>query len=729
MAVPWRFRLIAWPSVALFLAMGLSRLAFLAWFGEPAAGRAKEALEALLLGLRFDARMTALLALPAVLLLREGVARVDGDGDGSRRGRTLLRLALCSQAVGLLVFAAGLASLTHDVPESRPFLLAFLAWALVDRFAFSWNGLKTQRPMAWLWGSYAAVCGALALAAFAVDVAVYSWTRTRLSGMLLLLLADGRVNARVAWESYPVVRVGLALGLVLVAGLGALRRLASRPVAAGVSRQRRRAFDGLLAAVVLVSIWGSFTPERLSWQDARTGGDGFFASLALNPLLCFLETKRSGEARYDLEAVRASRPLLAERLGAPLPGQGPDGMPTLRRVLEPRSQVPPGSRPNVVLVHLESLAAFKMGLFGNPAGATPFLDGLLRRSLLFDRAYAVGDNTARAFFPLLYGIADVTPAFSSTRNPLAVEQETLVDALEGYGRYYFTGGAPDYCGIRASLASSIRGLVTNGEDDIPSPRRTVWGVSDADLLREVDRRLRTIPEPFFALVQTAGNHLPFDVPGDVPGFARRPLRAEELSAGQFESQEEYDSLRFLDFCLERFFHEAERSSYFASTVFVLYGDHGVVRGARDQRFGAVPLELYHVPLAFFGPAYFPEGRRIPTLASQVDLLPTLVSLLGLRASYQGLGRDLFDPASEGLSAPFTFRVSGNATVVGLRQESFYLVASTDGTTALFRVDDPEGRDVSRRWPERTREMAAVARATREWSAFLLTHNRPAGSRP
>jgi len=712
--LPPRVSLILWPSLALLALMGLYRLFFIGQFHGLGLLREAGMGKALVLGLRFDLRMTALLALPALILLRLG----------SKPRPAMRAWAFPSQLAGLLLYAVTLFFVTSDVKRAKPWFAAFALVAVLDWIFLRGFGLRTHPSLRRLWAAYLALALATLLLAFGADLGAYAYTHTRLNGTLMEFLANPLLSARMVWETYPVLRALLGLAAALALALMGLGSLARRALKAPLPpRPGKRAVDLAFALLVVGALWGRASSYPLRWGDAYSLGNSFQAAAALNPMLFFLETKLSEGPGFDLAKVRASGPLLAKYLGAPeAPACAAE--PSLRRTLEPRPQLPTGARPNLVFLHLESLAAYKMGIFGNPVKATPFLDGLLEESLFFDHFYVPVENTSRSMFAMFYGIPDVTPGNTATRNPMMVDQDTLLKALENYHRYYFLGGSGNWAQLRATLKNNIPGLETFERESFKSPEVDVWGLCDADLLRETQTRLDTLPQPFFALVQTAGNHPPFTIPRHLTGFKVENLDATRLEAGQFADNLDYNALRLLDYSLGLFFAQARKSPEFTNTIYVLYGDHGVARGSRDRRYGDISLAYHQVPFALYAPGFFPKGRRISQVASELDVLPTLMGMLGHRTEYQGLGRDLFDPRQAEGSAAFTFANFQNTPVMGLIQNGYYVNLGPGPKVGLFRLDDPQGLDLHALDPARTREMAALARAYYEWSRYLMSHNKP-----
>jgi len=99
-------------------------------------------------------------------------------------------------------------------------------------------------------------------------------------------------------------------------------------------------------------------------------------------------------------------------------------------------------------------------------------------------------------------------------------------------------------------------------------------VSDVVLFDKAHRTLSRREKAFFAFIQTAGNHRPFTIPEDHPGFELARVGADELAKNGFDGLAAYNGMRYLDFSLGSFFAKAREAPWFKNTVFVMYGDHG-----------------------------------------------------------------------------------------------------------------------------------------------------------
>ena len=506
---------------------------------------------------------------------------------------------------------------------------------------------------------------------YAADFATYAYIRQRLNAGVLEFLRNPIISLHMAWESYHVVLFGLIVVVVLAAVVLFFRgpRTADR----GPRWQR-----ALLAVLFLACIYGKFSRYPLRWSDAYFSRDSFVGDLALNPVQYLFESSREEPPRFDIARVRRLYPLMTQYLGVDHPDSATL---TLDRTppLFPQVQ----GTPNIVLIQLESFAAFKSGAFGNRANGCPHFDEIASNGILFTNSYSPSEKTARALFAVVFGIPDVSPWQASAHNPLTVNQATIVNAFAGYEKLYLLGGSANWSNIRGMLAHNIDGLRIYEEGSYRAPVVDVWGISDEDLLLAAGDVFRAERKPFFAIIQTAGNHRPYTIPKETHGFQVVHEDENRLHENGFDGNDEYNAFRFLDHSLGLFFDRARREPWFSNTIFVLYGDHGTRTGAPGAlTLGDLSLIVYHVPLVIYAPALLGKPRRIDVAASHVDILPTLASMCGRPYRNQTLGIDLFDPAPAGNAAAFVFTTFRQPPNLGLVQGSRYAMVKAGETETL-----------------------------------------------
>ncbi len=128
-------------------------------------------------------------------------------------------------------------------------------------------------------------------------------------------------------------------------------------------------------------------------------------------------------------------------------------------------------------------------------------------------------------------------------------------------------------------------------------------------------------QPFMATILTVSNHPPYVIPDFF-----HPKSADK----------EDQIVEYVDWAVGDFLAKARREPWYSNTVFVLLGDHGKLLG--DNADSELPQSLNHIPLIMFG-AGVPQ-KHVEGMASQVDVMPTLLGLLGMSYYYDGFGYDL-----------------------------------------------------------------------------------------
>lgn len=300
-----------------------------------------------------------------------------------------------------------------------------------------------------------------------------------------------------------------------------------------------------------------------------------------------------------------------------------DAVPTLhRQIASVRREKPL----NLVIVLEESLGAgFVEKLGGSPV--TPNLNRLAEQGIWFDQLYATGTRSVRGIEAIVAGFPP-TPALSVVK--LSKSQKdftTLATVLRrsGYKNEFVYGGESHFDNMRGFfLGNGFHSVVDR--KDFKAPKFVgSWGVSDEDLFDMADQRIRALDaasEPFFMLVFSSTNHTPFEFPD-----GRIELVDEE-------KQTVNNAVKYADYAMGQFIERARASDYWADTLFVVVADHDT-RVYGDE---LVPISKFHIPGVILGADVAP--RRIDSLASQIDLAPTLLSLMGIDSEHPFPGRDL-----------------------------------------------------------------------------------------
>jgi phosphoglycerol transferase MdoB-like AlkP superfamily enzyme len=333
--------------------------------------------------------------------------------------------------------------------------------------------------------------------------------------------------------------------------------------------------------------------------------------------------------------------------------------------------------PNIVMVICESFSAYKSSMWGNPLNTTPYFNELCKQGIFFKNCFSPAYGTARGVWAIVTGIPDVTVIKTASRDPNLVDQQTVLNDIKGYEKFYFIGGSTSWANIRGVLTGNIKDLHLYEQEDYKSSPLNVWGISDKNLFLETNNVLKKQAKPFFAIIQTADNHRPYTIPSeDKPFLKFRNLPKDTLEKYGFWSNEELDAYTYMDYTYKSFFAAAAKEKYFNNTIFVFVGDHGIRGNAGDMMpkvWTEHGLTVQHVPLLFYAPSLL-KPQVIERKVSQVDIIPSIASLANLPVSNTTLGRSFFP------NLPFTdsndlrnhaFLFDPDQKLIGVVNEKYY----------------------------------------------------------
>lgn len=520
-----------------------------------------------------------------------------------------------------------------------------------------------------IWTSYLAAATFIIIFFFGADYGHFAYVSTRLNASALNFYEDARISMEMLWESYPIFWILIALIIVGYVFYTMYNRTHKRveKVNSHAEIIYRRNWYLLATLCMALGIYGSFSFTPLKRDDAFALKDNFKAYLALNPLQNFFTTLRFRTPEVKDLKAKDYYPVMKEFLQ--LDSLNVDGY---RRSLYPGSGSLE-SKPNIILVICESFSMYKSSMSGNPLNASPYFDQISKEGIFFERCFTPHFSTARGMFATLTGIPDVQRSKFSTRNIESLDQHTIINNFEDYSKYYFIGGSSEFNNYKG-LVQNIKGLNIYEEGSFKSPKVNVWGVSDKDLFTEANQVLMKQDKPFFAVIQTAGNHRPYTIPETEKDFQVKEIPQDTLLKYGFLSNDEYNAFRYADHSFQHFIELAKKQEYFHNTIFVFVGDHGIAGNAKevypdvwtDQR-----LSDEHVPLLFYAPSLLLPQQRTEVV-SQIDVLPTIAGLVHQRYTNSTLGRDLLNPAKRNNAA---FVIYHDEEKIGWITDSFYYMKS------------------------------------------------------
>ncbi|OSZ80455.1 hypothetical protein CAP36_04160 [Chitinophagaceae bacterium IBVUCB2] len=568
----------------------------------------------------------------------------------------------------------------------------------------------------WTW--YLAIVTFIVFFFFAADFGSFSYNQTRLDAGAMNFVEDPGISLKMMFQTYPMVWMilGLVVGMLIFRWMYHRSHWQVINRTEGLRIPYRRKFFIITALLLGIVAYGSFTWPPLSRNDSFKFKNSFKSYLAINPLQNFFATLRLRKPDFNEQKARAAFPVMAEWMQLPDANKF-----SYRREIAPRSGALE-SRPNIVLVQCESFSMYKSSMSGNPLNTTPYFDSLSKNGIFFDKCFTPHFSTARGLFAILTGIPDAQLFKFSSRNPEAIAQHTIIDNFEGYSKHYFLGGSAEFNNFEG-LLKNIDGLQMHTEENFTSPKINVWGISDKDLFLEANKVMRTEQKPFFAFIQTSGNHRPYMVPQtDTADFKIEVASEEQLKKYGFESQEEFNAFRYSDYCFKKFIEAAQKESYFHNTIFVFIGDHGVAGNAEaiyPQVWTEQRLTDEHVPLLFYAPQLISPQRR-GEVVSQIDILPTIAGLMHQPYVNTTLGRDLLDPAKKNNYAFITNTAGG----IGMVTDDFYFTRNINFPDEQLSPMHKGAVQYSKQQQDSIRKkLSEFTNAFFETAKYLIMHNK------
>ena len=384
-----------------------------------------------------------------------------------------------------------------------------------------------------------------------------------------------------------------------------------------------------------------------------------------------------------------------------------------------RAPLPDGLGPyrNVLLIVVDTLRRDRLSLFGNPRPTAPFLEQLATRSAVFDQAYANGVRSHRSIPSILTGRfpSRLKMAEGATELMTLLPQNlSLAERLTPVG----------YSAAAFILEKYFEGQVglTQGFDFF-NPRRVDpayrdWSKPQGEAVARaaiswIDQHK---DQPWLVWTHLYDPHLYWH---DTP-FGGDPIARYDAA------------VRYVDAQIQRMVEHVATLPDANNTVVVVTADHGQGLGTHGEWGHGQQLwqEDVHVPMLIYAPGF--PAQRIQTVVQNVDLVPTILNLLGRSASVDPMldGRSLVPLLASGDSAqagPGVAFVEGltdkkqpkNRRVV-IRQPYKLLVDLDAHTMRLFRLDaDPDERqDLAAELPQVVTDLQRMLNEHNAMSAYL-----------
>ncbi len=324
---------------------------------------------------------------------------------------------------------------------------------------------------------------------------------------------------------------------------------------------------------------------------------------------------------------------------------------------------PADSRPNVVLVTIDTLRADRLGTYGYPLPTSPNIDRFALEAVVFERGIAASAHTSPSHASILTSRYTREHSIGHHTGPTRlVGATTLADHYRAAG--YATAGFVGNVNLKRGSGFD-RGFEVY-DDELPDreANREVFERTADQTNERVLAWLDAEPGPFFLWVHYQDPHGPYTPPAEFEGRIRVPAPESEPDLPVNTSHSglrgipsyqaidgrrrasEYeglygDEILYADRAFGKLVERIDEHASGRDAVILLTADHGEAMGEGEFYFGhsyTTHPHLAHVPFIVRAPML--EPARSDFVVSHVDVLPTLLELTGLPAATSVSGRAL-----------------------------------------------------------------------------------------
>jgi phosphoglycerol transferase MdoB-like AlkP superfamily enzyme len=321
-----------------------------------------------------------------------------------------------------------------------------------------------------------------------------------------------------------------------------------------------------------------------------------------------------------------------------------------------------GNDRDLIIVQIESLQNDFIGKSYEGQEILPNLNALVQKdSLYFSNYYQqLGKgNTSDAEFVSLNSIYPIT-----TGNAYNVYEKNAFYGLPWIMREHgYT--ATSYHGYQASFWNRENIYPFLGfdqsyfEDDYIMGEKIVFGLDDHDFFNQSVPLMKNIEGKRFDFMVTLSSHKPFDLPE-----SKKNIVLNEEDQNYFGSY--VQSVNYVDGVIGDFIEQLKSEGLYDNSIIVFYGDHYGIGVENAEAIDSLERFLGHeythedmlnIPLIVHIPG-LGTSETYDISGGQVDLLPTLLNLMGIRNEYLTFGRDLIN-SEQGFVASQTFMEKGS----------------------------------------------------------------------
>lgn len=272
---------------------------------------------------------------------------------------------------------------------------------------------------------------------------------------------------------------------------------------------------------------------------------------------------------------------------------------------------------NIIVVHFESLESFALDYKWKGQEITPNLNKLIKNSINFTNVKeqiqeGVSSDAELMFNTGLYPTQKGSAFMSYGENEYFALPKLLKNM--GYRTTAIHGDKATFWN-RDIVYPNI-GIERYVDEDLFEDKRfSGLGILDESLFRQSVKEIEKSTDPSYTYVMTVTSHTPFNIEEEHRYLG---IPWDNHDAGYLES------IHYTDHYLGEFYKELEKKGELENTAIIVFGDH---EGVHKYHESNLPDNEKNLPFFIHIPGM--EKIEIDTLGGQVDMLPTILYLLGV----------------------------------------------------------------------------------------------------
>lgn len=444
------------------------------------------------------------------------------------------------------------------------------------------------------------------------------------------------------WQEYPIFFSIISIVFVMYLWMKILKYFI--PNKKGIHHPAIIHISFFLISFILIGtfIRGGWQIRPIDWGHAMFSKNQFANQTALNPLFNFGRSIIQLNSEKNISQLMSfmdndSAFSISKKMILSSNEYYVDTISFKRKIINPKS-----IKPNIVLIILESFLGSNCGFINKKnKDVTPKLNIIAANGINFIKTFATGKRSAHGLSSILCSWPTLPgfPLISQLESQKNIETiGTLLKKID-YTTYFIYGGDADFDNVQGFVTANGFDQVLEQNDFPEGTPGTPWGVFDEYIFDYAEHILDTARIPSLITMFTTTNHQPWKIPNDknnlIPQYLDKTNRNRDVLR----------TMAYTDYVIGNFINNNKNKKWFNNTIFIFISDHGINEfdGMYEDPRNA------HIPFIIYSPDIITSPIIINEITSQVDVIPTLLHLIGYTESYDLMGKNILSDDYNGLA--------------------------------------------------------------------------------